>query len=152
MRTDLDAQTQTQIENLLMSGNDRVVIPFNSKTLDKSNSAIFGVGILNVIGEQHTFTMSITKDDNYCPGDLKISPSEDQLITLANNQNIVKSFAIQVVTMSNGKCIYSVTLKILNSTGGEYSPSQKVYIKPIGATSACTKPTSNINACPTLQE
>ncbi len=136
MRTDLDEQTQQQIENLLMQGNERVVIPFNSKTLDKGNSAIFGVGILNVIGETHTFTMQITKDNNYCDGDLEIIPGTAQPFTLANNQNIVKAFAVQVIKMSDRKCIYSVTVSVKNQTGGNYGSPQKVYIKPIGATAS----------------
>jgi len=134
MRTDLDSQTQTQIENLLMSGNDRVVIPFSSKTLDKSDSSVFGVGILNVLDAAHSFTIT-AKSKNCCQGNNLVElVYNDASFTLANNQNVVKAIAVKMV--KNQKCICSVDVDV-KYDNNQYSPTQKIYIKPIGATEAC---------------
>jgi len=140
MRTELDEQTQTQIENLLMQSNERVIIPFNSKTLDKSNSAIFGVGILNMLESPTQFTIEITKDSNYCGDEINIVPETQISFSLAPNQNIVKSFAV-ATTSKTRNCIYSLTIQVKVGSNNYGSP-QKVYIKPVGATSACTLPPS----------
>jgi hypothetical protein len=147
MRTDLDSQTQTQIENLLMSGNDRVVIPYNSKTLDKSNSAIFGVGILNVVGDQETFRIEIIDEKNYIGcGYLEIIPSIPISITLVNNQNIVKSFGIQVKKIPQNKpCIFDLVIKVFDNENNLYGGPQKIYIKYPEATETCSF--SNNPAC-----
>lgn len=61
LKDQVDATTQARLESLLINGNDEVVIPFNKKDdLNKGDSAVFGVGIVNMLGTNTEFQIKTT--------------------------------------------------------------------------------------------
>lgn len=62
LKDQVDATTQQRLEALLVSGNEAVVIPFNKKDdLRKGESAVFGVGIVNMLGVNTEFKINIAQ-------------------------------------------------------------------------------------------
>ena len=59
LKADLDAETERNVEALLNKG-DRVATFISSKEVKPGSSAIFAVGILNVLKEQTTFDINVT--------------------------------------------------------------------------------------------
>ena len=59
IKQDLDQQTENQINAMLDSG-DRLAIPIDNKIIEKGKSDVFGLGILNILGQTRTFTVTIS--------------------------------------------------------------------------------------------
>ena len=57
-----DAQTESQLEALLSSG-EKVAIPFTKKNVIAGESAIFGIGILNILGKEQLFVVDVRCDE-----------------------------------------------------------------------------------------
>lgn len=93
----LDEQTEKQIEQLLLDGS-RVAIPLNQKEVQRNDLVTFGIGVLNVLGNQETFTLSIEPGAGYRTDKTTIcSPCQaeaqswiqnaQRTITLKNNED-----------------------------------------------------------------
>lgn len=59
MKTDIDAQTETEIERALIGTGARVALPLNSKTILPDGHAVFGLGILNVDVDSNLFFVEV---------------------------------------------------------------------------------------------
>ncbi len=59
LKTSLDKQTQEELENLLTAG-ERVAIPFTKKEVRAGETAIFGLGLLNILGEDSDFVVAVS--------------------------------------------------------------------------------------------
>ena len=81
LKANLDSQTEQELENLLIAG-ERVAIPFTKKEVRAGKTAVFGLGILNILGSDHNFVIYI-KCSKKIPGDVpcsKIIPSGTDII------------------------------------------------------------------------
>jgi hypothetical protein len=56
----LDAQTQKQIENMLIDPAARVALPITTRTVSRGETAKFGLGVKNVIGTDQLFSVLVT--------------------------------------------------------------------------------------------
>lgn len=59
IQKDIDAETDAQIEALLDDGDSQVVIPINEYTVRKGEGKVFGVGVLNTLGTNKDFYLTI---------------------------------------------------------------------------------------------
>ncbi|MBI2545945.1 hypothetical protein HYV81_02085 [Candidatus Woesearchaeota archaeon] len=60
-----NAETEAQLESLLSSG-EKVAIPFTKRNVIAGETAVFGVGILNIIGKEELFVVDV-KCDEFIP-------------------------------------------------------------------------------------
>ena len=60
-----DSQTDAQLDALLSSG-DRVAVPFPKKSTVAGDTAVFGIGILNILGKEQLFVVDV-KCDEFIP-------------------------------------------------------------------------------------
>jgi len=58
LKANLDKQTEQELENMLTAG-ERVAIPFTKKEVRAGKTIVFGLGILNIIGEESNFIVDI---------------------------------------------------------------------------------------------
>lgn len=58
LRTSIDAQTEAQIKDLLDQGQ-LVAMPINLIKIPRGKPATYGLGILNIVGEQKDFVVSV---------------------------------------------------------------------------------------------
>ena len=59
LKDQMDKQTQDRLESMITSGNEEVVIAFNKKEVKIGDAAIFGIGVLNTLGSQAEFSITI---------------------------------------------------------------------------------------------
>lgn len=71
-QTELDQSTLNEIEKLLNDGS-KVAIPIHKKEMKIGDEQLFGLGIYNVLGSQHEFTVTVDFDEAY--------DEEDELMT-----------------------------------------------------------------------
>lgn len=62
VRENYDARTQAELEALL-SGGEKVAIPFTNKEVIAGETAVFGLGILNILGNQLEFFVNVQCDE-----------------------------------------------------------------------------------------
>ncbi|MBR9677296.1 hypothetical protein GOV04_04085 [Candidatus Woesearchaeota archaeon] len=51
IKNELDQQTRNEIVRQLTAGQEKVVVPFDTYKIDVGDSAVYGVGVLNVLNE-----------------------------------------------------------------------------------------------------
>lgn len=96
----LDSQTREQIENLLQSG-EKVIIPRDYETVDKGESAVFGIGILNT-DTNEDFEVIVEKGDAYeetggpIPNKLEWKIRAEGAVEIEQNKKEVMSLAVIV--------------------------------------------------------
>ena len=133
IKAQLDKNTESDIEELLSRG-ETVAIPISAKTVDSGDLAIFGLGIMNVRGEQETFSVAITctkaldrRDNDIvpdpCPA-VKILPASSS-VTLSNNERKVIPIAVVTKDQPIGTYLFKVQIAV----GGEdYVPPRLFYV------------------------
>ena len=62
IRKSFDARTQAELEALL-SGGEKVAIPFTKKEVIAGDTAVFGLGILNILGKEELFVVDVRCDE-----------------------------------------------------------------------------------------
>lgn len=137
IKLDLDQQTESQLASLLDQGQ-QIAIPFNTQTIRRGNSHIFGIGILN-IQEQGIFELSVTLSkavdtaNNEFPAQtirnlnipawLRYDASGFQL-----NKNERQSIPLLIQIPTNapsGTYIFNVQVKRNNE---QYDTTKKIYV------------------------
>lgn len=83
-RTDLDEQTEQQIEKLLMDGA-KVGIPISKKEVRRGDDVMFGLGIYNVMGSTRDFYVSLSFSD-------AINENGKQVDAVRSNKAAVTSY------------------------------------------------------------
>ena len=140
LKADLDMDTQKRIQSLLDTG-EQIAIPVNTKTLEVGQSSTFGMGILNILGEEKYFTIEIScttaldskgqpiDASQYCE-----KPKEKEWVFQDNFQEQVKNNEQKVVSLLfqvpkgtvAGKYIF--TIKVLYDANKVYDVPRKIYI------------------------
>lgn len=134
----LDEQTEKQIEQLLLDGS-RVAIPLNQKEVQRNDLVSFGIGVLNVLGNQETFRVSVTPGAGYRPDKTTIcSPCSLQqswvqqaqtTVSLQNNEDY--TFLVGFLVPKNaevGTYIFNVNVESGISTPEAYGTA-KIYVE-----------------------
>jgi hypothetical protein len=137
IKANLDKQTEEELENLMTSG-ERVAIPYTKKEVRAGKTVIFGLGILNVLGEDSNFVIDIECGDTVpsgllsCP-DIIYKPSA----SIENNDQHKMPIAIKA---PSDKGTYIIDVRICNyivgnpppcTTSDEYYDGSlhKIYVK-----------------------
>ena len=138
--TDLTQMTTSELDqkiaSLVCEGFDRVCIGTEKKVIQKKKFDVFGIKIFNIEADQYfSVTTSSTKRiglDNSVnsvgSGELSINPENRPQILI--NQNEEKNIGIGVQVNPSAKSgTYILDVKILQSGGNEYVPTQKLYVQ-----------------------
>lgn len=144
LKENLDVNTQKRIESLLNTG-EQIAIPINSKELGVGGSSVFGVGILNILGETKDFTINIDcttalgkagsqVDISSCqpPKENGWTFKNEVTESIKNNEQKVVSLLFQVPKGTEpGTYIFTITVKYEDENNVEktYDVPRKIYMK-----------------------
>ncbi|NOZ80910.1 MAG: hypothetical protein GXP63_04515 [DPANN group archaeon] len=129
---DLDQQSVARIESLLDDGA-RVAIPFKTRQASRGESAVFGIGILNILKTPTDFTIEVEFDSAY-DGDTLLCDSSSNptgctpAATSWNTPDDWPIYDTQPHTLkTNQKDVYRILVKVPDdATSGTYIFNVKV--------------------------
>lgn len=126
VQKDVDESTKQQIEGLILRTNQRVVLPFNSKIVNKGKTEVFNVGIYNNLGTQKNFKLDISclsLDRNPCPGGpIPGSSSQQPTVDFIRNPALIQN---------NDFTVYKIAFQTKSSTSvGTFYYGIKVMYEP----------------------
>tara|TARA_B100001971_G_C18202812_1_gene545691 strand:- start:69 stop:626 length:558 start_codon:yes stop_codon:yes gene_type:complete len=143
IKANLDKQTEEELENLMTSG-ERVAIPYTKKEVRAGKTVIFGLGILNVLGEDSNFVIDI-ECGGTVPDTLSCMPVNDIVhpfmindLSVENNDQHKMPIAIKA---PSDKGTYIIDIRICNYIAGDPVPTcttsveyydgslHKIYVK-----------------------
>jgi len=144
-RDDADARTKQEIERLLSDGA-KVGIPFTQQEIGRKEVAYFRIGVLNVLGSEKTFTISVeyqtgyrsdksaicgTPDTPLCSHFMSILPEDDITLTdLQPNTQVVKRIGIGPTGADKGTYVFNVQVTYTDGDGeDEVYDFKKIYVK-----------------------
>jgi hypothetical protein len=118
----LSEQNKAQIEHMLDSGHDSVVMPFKTKNVLRNELTLFGLGVRNVVGNYDAttrpFEVIVTHNDGKsdhdiatCNGCLKTRAGEASPVPISVSENQKGMVSIGILPDagdSDGTCAYSV--------------------------------------------
>lgn len=113
-----------QILNSRMASGEKVAVYPSSATLKAGKKEIFGIGVLNVLGSQKTFKVSIASN----PSGVNIIYDQDLAnsgFILKNNEDRKISFVVD--TKGAAKQTYVIDVQVTEGTNA-YGAVQKVYV------------------------
>jgi|GEM_PF-1011237 len=124
----LDAKTQQQIESLLVDPAARVALPVKEREVSRGETARFGLGVKNVIGESSPFYSTLEFDQAYDKQNNQIYCADcntqvwkkmldfGQAVTIENTQEHLYLISITVPkTAASGT--YAYNLKVCYNDG-----------------------------------
>ena len=127
-------QFDKQMQDVMCSSLERVCIPKDRAVIGKTNGAVFGVGILNVLGSAKDFTISVGFDKGYqndgtvinsCSGcDIQHVQGD---FTIKNNEQENRAILINIPGGQSGTYIFNVNIKYDGST--PYDSVHKLYVE-----------------------
>jgi len=136
MKQSLSAQQETQIQNMLVNNNDRVVLPFSKREIARGKSGIFGLGINNMLRDgmgnveesydvfKITVNFSIAQLPNGAVCDeCNSDPDPNSFITMLsdeyeidkNNQEIIEIPVIVPKSAKRGTYTYNINVSYQES-------------------------------------
>lgn len=133
----MDSQMRKQIELLLDKG-DKVTIPMTTKEISRGKNGVFGLGILNVLGQDTTF-----KVDIICKAFVaKVNPQDPPLLCglndpkvtfiptqlIENNKKGVYKILVEPKTAASGTYAYGVTVKYGTLSQNYADPEYRIYV------------------------
>lgn len=105
LKTNLDEQTEKQIQRILLEGK-RVAIPINKKDIKRGKGNLFGLGILNILGETKNFKIHVSngpiiKNDNNQinegeAGYIQLQYLQDHIKEILNNEQQIFAIPVRV--------------------------------------------------------
>jgi len=141
LKNELDSKTQAELERMLVDQGKKVALPLHTATIERGNSHVFGLGVLNIdveeYGNEFTFEVSLSKD-RYLDeeGEFQVySNTAIQSWLLFNpgpvkideNQHHSVSILVNIPTESfKGKYIFNV--KVKDGNGQQYDNTKKFYV------------------------
>lgn len=141
IKGDLDAQTKEEIDRAATDGGQQVALPRNRVTLQRGDSHIFGVGVLNTRPREGSFTIQVEFDsligtDNRVievlePDKLKIKQEwllyYPDAFHLLQGEHSAQKIQVTVPNYAQeGTYIFNVRVYVNN---GQYGNTQKMYVK-----------------------
>ncbi|MBU1622891.1 MAG: hypothetical protein KJ597_04940 [Nanoarchaeota archaeon] len=131
----LDQRTQQELERLLIDQGKRVALPFQTATLSRGDSHLFGIGILN-IAESADFqvTIELAKAIDDTETEMEADPDivnqwmlfNDESFQIEQNQHVKELISVKVPTTApNGQYIFNVRVM---SDNKQYGNTQKMYV------------------------
>lgn len=143
LKNELDSKTQAELERMLVDQGKKVALPLHTATVERGNSHVFGLGVLNIdveeYGNEFTFEASLSKNryldeegefialDNsaiqswllFNPGPVKIN----------ENQHYSVSILVNVPTEAfKGKYIFNVKVRDGSEEKEQYDNTKKFYV------------------------
>ena len=130
LKTDLDERTEAQLSNLLSAGQ-QVAVTFNTQTIKRGKSHLFGLGILNIGDDPpNSFEISLTFKNTDAPapygdpGDWTRYNSES--FSIERSEQHSEPVLIQVADDApSGTYIFDVAV---TKNGQLYDTIKKIYI------------------------
>ena len=133
LHTDLDTQTEAQIEALLEEGRP-VAVAFNRKSIKRGEDNLFGVGILNLEDKQSlSLDVSFNKAFDKNEEEIENVDGDDWLFYLTDSFEIERNGDKKIGVLFEvpkdalfGEYIFNV--KALREDGSQYGDLQKIYV------------------------
>lgn len=134
-------QFDKQIQDLMCSSLERVCIPKERAVLSRDNIAVFGVGILNVLGSAEDFEISVSFDSAYANNGDLICDNQDESgcgnpsdwpmyiadpFSIENNKQVNHAVVMDVSAAPSGTYIFNVNIQY-DST--DYDTTHKLYVE-----------------------
>lgn len=114
MKSNLNIQTRKELEQIMMSSSEQVIIYPSKLTIPKGNSDIFGVGVLNIGQSTITFTIGTQLINCYDRGGNTISCDLDAITSIQQ----LKSRTLE----PNKREIVEIPVRVKQDTGsGKYA-------------------------------
>jgi len=141
IKTQLDVQTETELERLLIDEGKKVALPLHTVTLQAGESHVFGLGILNIgdIGDFYT-TVEISKIIDDGSGEEGTADEAESWLLfdgsefpIAENEHVSLPILVDVPTdAKKGTYIYNVEVYQVDMLGededGKYDNTKKFYV------------------------
>ncbi len=137
IKADLDSRTQAELERLLVEQGKQVALPFRQATIERGESHVFGLGLLN-IGEPREFRLHVqlssAKDRQNADLGLTAEQVQDWLLynaepfTLAENEHRNEGLLVKIPkTAAAGQYLFSV--EVLTEENKRYGNSQLLVVE-----------------------
>lgn len=131
----LDQRTQQELEHLLVNQGKRVALAFNTATISRGESHLFGLGILNV-GEMADFNIIVELSQAVDETETAMTPEPDIVerwilydtssFKIEQNQNVKELISVGVPkTALKGQYIFNVRVM---SNAQQYGNTQKISV------------------------
>ena len=144
IRTQLDSQTDAQIDSLL-TGNRRIAIPSNRKTIEQQDSTVYGLGVRNILKDNLYFRIEVTPTKIVEKGeetiiDLAGLEAKDWQLLYEKTANLVKNNELKKfpISIKVGKTAQGATVifdvkvfygpEAINQPTS-YGTTEKIYVK-----------------------
>ena len=146
MQANLDQQTSAQLEALMDDGS-KVAVPINKKEVKLGEQTVFGVGVLNTLGTEKEFNISVTYSTGLNKNNEKIDLDEaewskwmlyeEEPFTLKNNEKKKLPILIRIPGKAAAgryvfdiEVLYDTTLNnnIDTDTMEKYDDTRKIQI------------------------
>jgi len=133
IKEQLDRDTEQQIEQLLDRGQ-RVAFPISSRDVNAGQSAIFGLGILNVLDQETTFeinlecTTGVDRRDNTVPCGVEKITFDIDPITLEKNAKEVIPIVVRPPSGASKGDTYIFTVTVYNGNDIYGGSPKQIYV------------------------
>ena len=144
----LDSKTSAELERLLIDQGKMVALPLHKVALERGNSHLFGVGILNIgEGSGTDFSITVELSKAIDESDKEITGLDHQQIVdiwlLYDNENLIieeNEHRKEIISVDvpkevqKGEYIFNVKVWHTSSgtpAGSQYGNTQKFYVKVI---------------------
>jgi len=140
----IDEQTNAELERLLVEQGKQVALPRNVADLNRKESHVFGIGILNV-GPENSFRIEVSPPIDMADGSGNIVPitvnKEDWLLfdgepfTLKQGESVKKSIEVNAPVENTPLGQYVFTVKVKYGTvpdEKQYGNTQKIVVNVKG--------------------
>ncbi|MEK6969838.1 MAG: hypothetical protein AABW48_05410 [Nanoarchaeota archaeon] len=139
IKTSLDQKTNEELERLLVNQGERVALPLHIADVSRGDTHIFGLGILNTLGINQEFLITIelrrVSDETEHEITDKINKAEVQEWLLYNSQpifiaegNNVKEPILVSVPKNVVTGQYIFIAKVRTALGNDYGNPQQFYV------------------------
>lgn len=124
--TSLSEQTEAQIEGMLDTGHESVVMPFKTKNVMRDEMTLFGLGIRNVVSNDKQFKITVSFNAgksnpttrNDCGGWIKTVPGADTPTLKKDQKRIISIGILPPKDAAGGTCAYDVKVCYNDNVAG----------------------------------
>ncbi len=128
IQTDLDGQTQQEIERILIDEGRQTAMPIQTKIGEAGGNLLFGLGIRNTLDMEQTFTIQVTFDRMTTPGGTMYTIDDKEMEGIEMTPSDWPLYNDQLITMQSGEYTKEgINIAIpKNAPKGEYVFKTKV--------------------------
>lgn len=135
----LEGKTKSELERLLIGEGKQVAVAFQKAIIERGDSHIFGLGVLNIHPQSIEFTIvvdsplfvSAEQPGGGVPAEELLSEYiiyDPTPFILEKNQHVKKAISVEIPPQYP-EGIYIITVRIIQNDGMQYGAAQKLYVE-----------------------